>query len=223
MPAVVGGVIGALAGGVPAYLIAARASRETAERQRQDQVNSELATLQSAFIKLLEITNGYFTICSQINEMLYNAHAKGHKEWELWQKVLPMVGFDNHSHVRFDSKEIALFMKDDENSDFTNELCLIDKRYAAFNASVRDYSIRRETLSGMLPANEIINGVGTTELDKIAAGKAIPLAYTLNSMAENIIKTMHSDRRMATSLTEEFGPRAKKLFPDRKVPSFRMA
>ncbi|WP_156818721.1 hypothetical protein [Sphingomonas sp. Mn802worker] len=166
LTSVTGGIIGALAGGVPAYALAVKATREATAKDEANQLQLDLGTLQSAFVKLLEIVNGTYTICSQINEMLYNAHANGHKDWQLWQKVLPLLGADVGPSVRFDSREIALFMRKLESNDFANALTLLDKRYEALKAVVKSYSDRRERLMAMLPASELIDGVGTTKLKK---------------------------------------------------------
>ena len=217
--AISGGIIGALAGGIPAYLIAAAAARQNAAKDREAQVQSELAHLHSTFIKLLEIVNGYFTICSQINEMLYNAHVNGHKEWELWRKVLPLLGVDG-AGVYFTSAEMALFMRSSADSDYANALLLLDKRYRSFLRTINAYAERREKLMGMLDADHLVDGVGTTHLTREQLGKVLPLAHALNSVAGHIVDTMHEDRRTAAKLADEFGGRAKRLFPNHRVPSF---
>ena len=215
-----GGVIGALAGGVPAYLIANRSSREAARKDRDTKVNIDLSLLYSTFIKIMEITNGCYTICAQINGMLYKAHVDGRKDMELWQKVQSIVNVAEEPVVRFDPQEIALFMRPQGDPDFANALLLLDKRYASLLTSVRAYSVRREALDDQLPTTELKDGVGSITLTKEEAAKVIPKAYALNSLLTAILEVMHEERRTSTRLSNEFHAIAKRLFPGRPVPGF---
>lgn len=219
--AIVGGVIGALAGGVPAYLLAVKATQESAAKDEATQLTIDLAILQSAFVKLLEIVNGSYTLCEQINGMLYEAHAGGRGGWRLWQKVQPLLAADAGAPVQFSSQEIALFMRHEESVDFANALTMIDKRYETLRASIKAYSDRRERLMDMLPVLDLNNGIGRSELNQEQAAKVIPLAHALDSVADHIITAMHVDRREAARLSEEFNGHAKRLFPGRRVPGFQ--
>ena len=221
---VAGGIIGALAGGVPAYLLATKAARESADKDRRTQVDGELALVHSTFVKLLEIVNGTYTICSQVNDMLYQSHAKGARDKPLWQRVIPLVGFDDSAPIRFDSKEIALFMRgSDAHVEFANELMLLDKRYSTLRASIKDYSVRREALADKLTIIDAVDEFGTTTLEKKEFGKLLPLMMSLDSVADHLVKTMHHDRRTAQRLSARFGGLAKELFPNNRVPGFATA
>ena len=73
VPAAVGGVIGALAGGVPAYALARLASKEAKRKDDETRLAADIALLYSAAQRLIDIANGLYTVCLQFNEQLDQA------------------------------------------------------------------------------------------------------------------------------------------------------
>lgn len=222
LTSVIGGVIGALAGGVPAYLLSVKAAQEVTSRDKEARDESDFAAMQAVFVKLLEITNGCFTLCLHFNEMLDNAVLRGHGDMSLWQKLIPMVGLEGTPPVQFDSREVGVFMRDAEGSRYVNDLLLLASRYNSLNSSVKDYSQRREHLSSMLPTTLIKDGVGDVKLNAEEAGRVVPLAHALEEIADRLLTTMNDDRRTATRLALEYNERAMAVLPTKKHPFFSL-
>lgn len=221
IPASLGAILGAAGAAIPAYLLADKASSEARDRETNARADADLALLMSAFAKLLEIVNGSYTICYQVNEMLDNSLLAGHSHWRLWQRVLPIIGVADERPERIKSEEVALFMRAERSASFANDLIMIDRRYSALISHVAAYAVRREALMHLLPSNNIANGVGTTELTKDEAAKVIPMMYALDQMADSLIDRMHDVRREAQALSERFNDVAKLAVPNRTVPGFR--
>lgn len=70
VPAIVGGIIGALAGGLPAWLLAKRASNETLARDRLAREDSDFASVFRIHTKLGAMVNDLAATTLQVREML---------------------------------------------------------------------------------------------------------------------------------------------------------
>jgi energy-converting hydrogenase Eha subunit A len=116
VPAVIGGVIGALAGGLPPLMMA-----------RKDRKEKERASAFSTYVKLQTLANGILTFSLHLNEMLDRAKLSGNDRMALWQKIQPMLGINDGAAITFDPTEIAVLVAAGDAA-FANDLMLLERR-----------------------------------------------------------------------------------------------
>lgn len=220
--AIAGAVVGALGGAVPAYLLARRASKEARKQGEAAQRERERAIAFSLYVKIAEVNNGLYTICSMINDLLYQAHLEGRQKDKLWQRLPPLAGWRDESNFRFSSDEIALLIAAKE-IDLANELMILDKRYEATTNNAFEYSRRREELSRLIKTTDFEGTVGTGAIAPADQGIAKPMMVALEQVAESLIDYANRDRRQAMAAAERFGPAMRAHLKDPAFPIFELA
>jgi len=85
VPAVVGGVIGALAGGIPAWLLAKRQSDETLRRDREQRVENQKTLAFSVVVKLLHVINSTISLSNHVKSCLALRNDPDRAHMEPWQ------------------------------------------------------------------------------------------------------------------------------------------
>lgn len=109
VPAAVGGIIGALAGGVPAWLIARKQLLEALKRDEDVRVRNEKSSAFQVAIKLILITNNIVGLRTHVQKCLRMKLIATNAHMEDWQVLLPMVGFTDEHNVRFSGEETSIF------------------------------------------------------------------------------------------------------------------
>lgn len=101
VPAVVGGIIGALAGGIPAWLLAKRQSDETLRRDQEQRTQNHKALAFSAAVKLLHIINSTISLSNHVMSCMSLRDHPERARMEPWQVLVPMIGHTDE--IQYDS------------------------------------------------------------------------------------------------------------------------
>lgn len=217
--AIIGGVIGALAGGIPAWLLARKASKETLERDREQRVAREKALAFSVSVKLVVIVNSVLSLRGHVKGCLSLLDTPEHKHMVPWQVLIPMVGHTDEGDTRFTAEEMAIFMAADE-MEYLRDIMLLAQRHAAAIASFREYRVARDGLRPMLPAPEGFDGqMGTMLLSQQQVNALAPYTIPLDNVARDLAESLEEDLELARRVANDFGPILKRYFNEPKMPA----
>ncbi|MDB5583735.1 MAG: hypothetical protein JWR80_8911 [Bradyrhizobium sp.] len=138
-------VIGALLGGVPAFLLARRGSKEVLQRDKAARHDVELGLVRQVFVKLDIIANALGSHEQQVEEMIAKADQDGNDHMPIHQRISTFPGIDREPLVTFEACELAVFITA-EAPDYVDELILLSRRYAAVLASLATFGRLRTEL-----------------------------------------------------------------------------
>lgn len=225
VPAIVGGVIGALAGGIPAWLLARRASKETAEREQISREEQQIALLFRLHAKLGIILNDLSSTLLQIREMLDRPLPSGHPAPNQG-KISAFAGKHSDPDVTFKPDELSVLLAYDE-ADFLTDLDLLGRRYAAILSSLETYSQLKSELHSFLGNQENVSFgddyTFSTPLKGASASNALTKMATLESLITTLIARIEGDLGTTVELVERWTPTLKPHFPNRKIPGFELS
>ena len=142
VPAVVGGVIGALAGGIPAWLLAKRQSDETLRRDREQRVENQKALAFSVAVKLLNIINSTISLSNHVKSCLALRDNPNRVHMEPWQVLVPMIGHTDEGSIRFAAEEMGVFAAANE-YDLMQDMMLLAVRHSSTLATFQEYCVMR--------------------------------------------------------------------------------
>ena len=108
VPAAVGGIIGALAGGIPAWLLAKRQSDETLRRDTEQRTENQKALAFAAAIKLIQIINSIVSLRNHVRSCFALLDDPAHAHMEPWQVLVPMIGHTDEGSIRFTAEEMGV-------------------------------------------------------------------------------------------------------------------
>jgi hypothetical protein len=218
LPAIAGGVIGALAGGIPAFLIALMGSKEVLRRDREARQMAERTTAFRAHVRVAEMVNAVLSLQAQVEGMIPpqtaddpNAH--------LWQYVRPIAGLQDDNRIGIEPDEAAIFMAAQE-ADYVNDLLLLPRRHAAVTAALIEYGRKREDLAKLMPVESFVGEWGSAYMTKAESDALKPRMVELNSIIRQARTVMEENRETALSLARRFGPILKAYFKDPTFPGF---
>ncbi len=212
VPAIVGGIIGAFAGGVPAWLLAKRQSDETLKRNNEQRVETEKALAFSAGVKLLNIATSIVSLNNHVKMCMAIRQQPGSENMQPWQVLFPQIGHTDEAEVRFSPEEMAIFVKAQEHA-YMLDLMLLAQRNAASLEGFRQYCIMRKEFQPIGPKPAIFNGqIGsawvTAEQEESLKQYTIPL----NNVAEGLEAGLEKDVSLARTVTERFDAITSKYF-----------
>lgn len=153
VPAVVGGVIGALAGGIPAWLLARRSSNESLRRDQESRTEAQLAAAFRIYTKLSMMVNDLASTLIQIEEMLKRP-VDPRDESPTQRKVSAFAGSSVDSEP-FTAEELAVLVAANE-TDYLTDLELFGRRYSAFLRTLNTYGELKSKLHGSISESEDI-------------------------------------------------------------------
>lgn len=198
VPAVVGGVIGALAGGIPAWLLARRSSKESLSRDREIRKEAQLAAAFRIFTKLSMMVNDLASTLMQIEEMLKRP-VDPYDESPTQRRVSAFAGASSEAE-RFSADELAILVAANE-TDYLTELDLFGRRYQAFLRTLGTYGQLKSKLHDLLSQSEDLQfGPGDTLRSRTTMKNAQILrmqSRTLESVAVPMIDGCERTRRLA--------------------------
>jgi len=205
VPAVVGGVIGALAGGIPAWLLAKRQSDETLRRDREERTEKQKALAFSVVVKLLHIINSTVSLNNHVKSCLALRNDPDRAHMEPWQVVVPMIGHTDEDSVRFLPEEMSVFASANE-YDFMQDAMLLAVRNASSLASFKEYCFMRNEFRVHWPKpvgfeGQIAFGSLTQEEVNNLKLHTVPL----NSVVVSLDAGLDQDEKLARSVAEQFG------------------
>ena len=211
VPGVIGAVIGAAAGAMPAYWLARRSSNEIKDRDavlRQEDARTAATT---AMIRLQRITNSLYTLHHQIERTLAVAEAKGLKGAPLWMMLKPIGGIIPEA-VRFETRELAVLFKADR-SDLANEMMLMSERHFTTETAMTEYAAKRTALGDLMQPD--MNGtIGTTMATPEMAKRFGPRMAELDDLATQMRHSVKEDLNSAMALMRSYSKAMQKHFDD---------
>jgi hypothetical protein len=222
IPAIVGGIIGALAGGIPAWLLARRGSKENLARDKEQRTEKELASAFRVFTKLSMIINDLTSTLLQIEEMLLRP-VDPDDESPTQRRVSAFAGAESEPTLMFTADDLYVLIAAGE-VDYLTDLDLLGRRYAANLRTMHTYAQLKSKLHDLIGESEIIEfGPGDrifTRIDAKNAAKLRMQARALESVIVPLIDGMRRDTQLGIKLAQQYGPKMKAYFGTRKVPFF---
>jgi hypothetical protein len=210
-------IFGAIAGAIPAYLLARRGSKEVLDRDRQARREAERALGLAVHVKLGAIVNSLLVVQRHIQEALANPPGPGA---ELWQTVQPIVGFDGEERLTFEASEMAVFLSA-ERGDFAEALLLLARRHAVLGETLRVHSAKRQKLRDDMPPPVSLEGTrGSTVLTAEEMRRVRPQMVELSDLLDQMIEGLTADVDLALELARDFGPILRGYFEDPAFPAF---
>lgn len=212
VPAVVGGVIGALAGGIPAWLLAKRQSDETLRRDKEQRVENHKALAFSTCVKLLHIINSTVSLDNHVKSSLALREKPEHAHMEPWQVLVPMIGHTDEGSIRFTAEEMAVFAAAGE-YDFMQDMMLLAVRHSSSLATFEEYCRMRNDFREIGPKPKDFDGqIGGLWLTPEEAESYKIYTIPMNNVVEGLAEGLDEDVRLARSVAENFGPKTAKMF-----------
>jgi hypothetical protein len=210
--AIVGGLIGALAGGIPAWLLAKRQSNETLRQDREQRVDNQKALAFSVVVKLLHVIDSTISLSNHVKSCmaLRNDPARGHME--PWQVLVPMIGHTDEGSIRFTSEEMAVFAAANE-YDFMQDMMLLAVRHSSSLATFKEYCVMRNEFREIGPRPADFDGqIGGGWLTPEQVDSFKPYTIPMNNIVVGLDAGLDEDVRLARTVVERFGPVTAKYF-----------
>lgn len=212
VPAVVGGVIGALAGGIPAWLLAKRQSNETLRRDREQRVENQKALAFSVVVKLLHVINSTISLSNHVKSCLALRNDPGRAHMEPWQVLVPMIGHTDEGSIRFTADEMGVFAAANE-YDFMQDMMLLAVRHSSSLATFQDYCAMRNDFRAIGPKPQFFDGnIGEAWLTPIDVDRYKAYTIPMNDIVVGLDARLDEDVRLARTVAERFGSVTAKYF-----------
>lgn len=203
--AVIGGIIGALAGGVPAYLIARSQAKEFLERDAASKTREEKARGLTASVKVLQISNSIFALRKHVEACLLRTEGES-EAMEPWQRLIPMVGHTDERSIRFNDDEIVLIARTKQ-SQLMQDMLLLANRHAASLEAWRVYCERRDQLNERLPKPTHFEGDrGSATITEKELMELMPYTIPLNNLTLSLRVGLAEDAALAIKVMTELSP-----------------
>lgn len=212
-----GGVIGALAGGIPAWLIARRQSNETLRRDNEERRRQELALSFSVHVKLFTIINSTIHDWKHVHAALAERMLPAKAHMEPWQIVRPLAGHPAEEQITFSSQELALFLAMGEN-EFMHEILLLAQRHAATVQAMQEYMRRRDQMMQQrapIP-DEFVGDLGLATITEEEWRKLRPYSVMLNSLVDQLSEQLTENLELCRKVANSIGPLVQAYFKDPK-------
>lgn len=210
--AIVGGLIGAFAGGIPAWALAKRQSNETLRRDREQRVENQKALAFSVVVKLLHVINSTVSLSNHVKSCLALRDAPDRAHMEPWQVLVPMIGYTDEGSIRFTADEMAVFAAANE-YDFMQDMMLLTVRHSSSLATFQEYCVMRNEFRAIGPKPQDFDGqIGGGWLTQEEADSYKPYTIPMNNVVVGLDAGLDEDVRLARTVAERFGPVTAKHF-----------
>jgi hypothetical protein len=221
--AVVGGVIGSLAGGIPAYFLARRASKEVLKRDEEQRRAEEKVSAVRLFSKLSVVANSLLSLNQQVEEMLASRTVSPQDAAPTQRRLSAIVGFSAEMEMRFDAEDLAILVAA-KRVEYLGEVQLLGRRHAALFDSLQVYRERKERFADLIASvgsHEVASdGLVTSKIPAELSSRIKVEEATLESLAVAIVANLSRDCELAQGVTRKFGPAMYSHFGDQTVPFF---
>ena len=121
VPAAVGGIIGAFAGGIAAYILAVRASREQRKERIAAKEQSDRAKLFRLFTHISVVTNSLLNTILTIRLMYIDSSISIDEKYPNQMVIREIANLDFEDYISIDADEISIFYENDH-PEFANDL-----------------------------------------------------------------------------------------------------
>lgn len=204
--AIVGGIIGALAGGIPAWALAKRQSNEALRRDREQRRENQKALAFAVVVKLLHIINSTVSLSNHLKSCLALRDGPAHAHMEPWQVLVPMIGHTDDGSLRFTPDEMGVFAAANE-YDFMQDMMLLAVRHSSSLATFQEYCKMRNDFRAIGPnLTEFDGQIGAGWLTPEEVGRFKPYTIPMNNIVIGLEAGLDEDVRLARSIAEQFGP-----------------
>lgn len=222
VPAVVGGVIGALAGGIPAYLIA----KSQAERERDRHIevarDADHVHVFRVYKKLSDIANCAVSTLLQIDEMMKRPTFPG-DESPVQRKISAFSNFSLSDAPLFEADELSVFLRVND-MDYMTSVDLLGRRHRSFIEGMMAFAERKKLLHELMGQSDQIKfGEDDVIYTNATGPTAIKLrleARTIETLIVPLITQLEENAKMAVLLASKYGSTFKAYFHDKPVPNF---
>lgn len=206
VPAIVGGVIGALAGGIPAWLLAKRQSDEALRRDSEQRVENQKALAFSVVVKLLHIINSTVSLSNHVKSCLALRNDPARAHMEPWQVLVPMIGHTDEGSIRFTADEMGVFAAANE-YDLMQDMMLLAARHSSALATFQEYCKMRNEFRTIGPKPADFDGqIGGGWLTPEEVDGFKPYTIPMNNVVVGLDAGLDEDERLARKVAERFGP-----------------
>ncbi|MEP7222554.1 MAG: hypothetical protein ABI673_07800 [Novosphingobium sp.] len=193
---VIGGIIGAFAGGLPAWLLAKRQSDEALRRDRETRTAAEKVLAFKINVKLLTIINNTIHDWCHFHRSLALLKEPATQHMEPWQAVRPIIGHTDADILHFDAEELAIFMAAKERQ-FLSDLIVLAQRHATSIMVMREYCSQREALKARSPHPENMDGdIAQAMITDEERMKLLPYTRPLNGMVVQMVAAADENIRL---------------------------
>jgi hypothetical protein len=215
--AIVGGLIGALAGGIPTWALAKRQSNEVLRRDREQRMDNQKALAFAVVVKLLHIINSTVSLSNHVKSCLALRDDPARAHMEPWQVLVPMIGHTDEGSIRFTADEMGVFAAANEN-DFMQDMMLLAVRHSSSLATFQEYCTMRNDFRAIGPKPSDFDGqIGGGWLTAEEINSFKPYTIPMNNIVVGLNAGLDEDVRLARSVADKFGPVTARYF---KVKQF---
>lgn len=210
--AIVGGLIGALAGGIPAWALAKRQSNEVLRRDREQCIENQKALAFAVVVKLLHIINSTVSLSNHVKSCLALRDDPARAHMEPWQVLVPMIGHTDEGSIRFTADEMGVFAAA-KDYDFMQEMMLLAVRHSSSLATFQEYCAKRDEFRAIGPKPTDFDGqIGGGWLTPEEDIKLKPYTIPMNNIVVGLDAGLDEDVRLARTVAEKFGPVTARYF-----------
>lgn len=200
--AIIAALLGALAGGVPSYLLAVKASRDAANKENEILRSQERSKATRIFLEFQDLLNEAVNDLLMMEEMLAPLKISAEVEpYRIQRRLRPLANLDYLEYSRFSPDDLSLLFSR-EKGHVAQELLILSKRYNAILNSLRTY---RDLKSGSFPIlinlpehdigkdGKVVSKVDTQTLSKVRLTEAQAesvIAPTLKGLRELVDESL---------------------------------
>lgn len=219
----IGAVIGALAGGVPAYLLAIRSTKISAEKEVALKLEAQDDRCYRLFLLIRTMLNDALVTKRYIDEMMQRPMPSDEKH-PVQKRVSAFANLQHRDFVRLDVRDLALF-KSQNGLDFQSGFSEATDRYNAVIDSLRTYAeLRKEHQDFVLEIGEhkIEDGdLISSKYPTSQRGKVLVLEARLETVIAPTVEHLDELCRDLLKIAEEFSTRIEdELKRKPGIPSF---
>jgi hypothetical protein len=152
VPAVVGGILGALAGGIPAYFLSKSASREISARDKVARESIERLAMLRLYLALSQVGNDVLSARQQIDEMAMRPVSEDDK-FPSQRRLSAFSGMQSVVANPFLDLDLSP-LASQNGIELINQLDLLGRCYIAQVAILNDFRIHKERLFELYEQSE---------------------------------------------------------------------
>ena len=202
VPAIAGGVIGALAGGIPAFLVSRHQMNETLRRDREERLERDKVLAFSTNVKMMEIINELLGLYQHVTDCMESMPS--HKTMEAWQLLIPMIGYSEESPPQISIDELAFFARN-QGGKLGLDLIELSKSHGAVSKAFHEYMQLRKEFNAIAPKiidfNSGIAGSTLTPTEALQLKRyTVPMNNAATAIAANLQRYVDRARALMPQL-----------------------
>ncbi len=179
---IIGAVVGAVTGGIIAYIVQVKALREARNLREEDHKKIQQGLANALIIKMMRVHSNFYGIHRHIEDSFETA-ARSEFMGEPWQFVVPLV--NPPSHVHFSSEEIGMLLSL-KDSDTFNAVLSMDVLNNSLTDAIKVLNSERIALTEKLKAEKAEGVRLSGSLNREQELLLRPRMIGVNSLIESI-------------------------------------